>query len=205
VDEFFGNVEYSATGEILYDFIEKTKIVEIDYSIAMPLYAAIMTDTGSFRFDRTAPRIHRIVARLLGKGVDPSFVYSSIFEKGNFSRIKLLGRALNSMTLDSSEKISFMILKREDLKETGAVDADVEGFVNFCLTINNVQIGLLFYELKDGVKISFRSKGDIPVNELAAEFGGGGHLNAAGTRLFNVDLNEYIEKVVFAAQKFIEE
>ena len=89
------------------------------------------------------------------------------------------------------------------LKETGALESDVEGFVNFCLSIKGVKIGLLFFELKDGIKISFRSKVDIPINRLAAEFGGGGHYHAAGARIYDVPLDEYVEKVLNAALKYL--
>ena len=202
-DNYFGNTDYSATSEIVYDFIEQTKIVEIDYSIALQLYAGIMTDTGSFRFDRTNPRIHRIMAELLETGVNPTTVYDKIYDQFKFARVKLLGEALSSIELDSTKQIAIMSIKKEALTRTGATEADIDGFVNYCLTIQNIQIGILFYELKDGLKISFRSKEDIQVNKLAVEFGGGGHTNASGTRLFNTNIEEYKEKVIKAAQQYL--
>ncbi|MFA5806073.1 MAG: DHH family phosphoesterase, partial [Melioribacteraceae bacterium] len=80
-DNYSGSADYSATSEIIYEFIEQTKIVEIDYAIALQLYAGIMTDTGSFRFDRTSPRIHRIMAELLETGVNPTTVYNKIYDQ----------------------------------------------------------------------------------------------------------------------------
>lgn len=197
--------DYSSTGEIIYYFIKAANLGEIDYNIALQLYAAIMTDTGSFRFNRTTPKIHNIIADLLEKGVDPQKVYSNIFEMGSLGKVKLLGRALNSMQVNENEKVAYMIVTQKGIEETGCSEADVDGFVNYCLKISSVKIGLLFIELKNGMKVSFRSKGDIPVNKLAAEFGGGGHLNASGTRLFDTDFNEYINKVVKAADKYIPE
>ena len=79
----------------------------------------------------------------------------------------------------------------------------VDGFVNFALTSKGVEIGILFFELMDGLKISFRSKGEIPVNELASKFGGGGHLNASGTRLFNIKLKDLLPKVLSAAEDMV--
>jgi len=195
--------DYSSTGEIIYDFIKAANLGEIDYNIALQLYAAIMTDTGSFRFNRTTPKIHNIIADLLEKGVDPQKVYSNIFEMGSLGKVKLLGRALNSMQVNENEKVAYMVVTQKEIEETGCSEADIDGFVNYCLKISSVKIGMLFIELKNGMKVSFRSKGDIPVNKLAAEFGGGGHVNASGARLFETDFNEYINEVVKAADKYI--
>ena len=202
-DHVFGGTEYSATSEIIYDLIDETKIVELDYAIALQLYAGIMTDTGSFRFDRTSPRIHQIMAELLEKGVNPTDVYDKIYDQFKFGRVKLLGYALSTIMLEANGRIAYMIIKREQLEQTGATEADIDGFVNYCLTIKGVQIGILFYELKDGIKISFRSKGDISVGKLAKEFDGGGHTNASGIRLFNTTIDQVKEKIISAAQRYL--
>jgi len=199
----FCGTEYSATGEIIYEFLKETKIVELDYNIAVLLYAAIMTDTGSFRFERTSPKIHRIIADLLELGVDPTSVYDKIYDQSRFSKIKLLGESLAGIQLNEAKNIGWMVITREMLNRTNADESEVDGFVNFCLSIENVKIGILFFELKDGIKVSFRSKGNINVNKLAAEFGGGGHANASGTRLFHADLDEYISKILKSAEKYL--
>jgi phosphoesterase RecJ-like protein len=202
-DYIFGGTEYSSTGEIIYEIIEKTSLVELDNKIAVQIYAAIMTDTGSFRFERTSSRIHYIIAELLSKGVNPTHIYDQIFNRFKFGRIKLLGKALNSVSVDETGKIASMVISKNDLIETQTEEADVEGFVNFCLTIDGVQIAILFYELNDGVKISFRSKGNIAVNKLAETFNGGGHFNASGARLFDVEPQKLITRVVDEAKKYI--
>ena len=203
-DEYYNSTDCSATSEILYDFIDNTKIVEIDYNIALQLYAAIMTDTGSFRFERTTPKVHMIVADLISKGVSPVYVYEEVYNQGNFARIKLLGEALESIKLSPSGRVAYMTITQEAMRRTGATDADIDGLVDYCLSIINVKIGLLFYELKDGLKMSFRSKDDINVNKLAAKYQGGGHTNASGARLFNVKLEDYVEKVVEEADKYFD-
>lgn len=202
-DYLFGGIDYCATGEIIFDLIERTKIVEFDLKISELIYAAIMTDTGSFRFERTTSKVHRNIATLLETGVNPTIIYDNIFNTFHFGRVKLLGNALSSIKMDESKKIAYMVITSEDLKNTETSEADVEGFVNFCLTINNVQIAILFYELNDGVKISFRSKGSLPVNKLAGEFQGGGHISAAGARLYNVSLEKVIPNVISEAQKYL--
>ncbi|MGE5430567.1 MAG: DHH family phosphoesterase [Syntrophomonadaceae bacterium] len=203
VNHFFVDSNYSSTGQIIFDLINDTGIVALDYDLALPIYAAIMTDTGSFRFDRTTPAIHLIVARLLEAGVDPSYVYDQIYDQSHFGKIKLLGETLSSIRLAADNQIAYMVITREALSRSGAQEAEVDGFVNYCLSIRGVKIGMLFFELKDGIKVSFRSKGKIPVNLLAEEYGGGGHVNASGIRLAGASLDDHIAQIVEAAEKYL--
>ncbi len=204
VNHFFIDNNYSATGHIIYDFIKKTDIVKLDYSIAYNLYAAIMTDTGSFRFEKTTPEVHLIAAELLHFGIVPGEVFDKIYDQSLFSKIKLLGMALSTMELHGEEKqIGFMVLTREMFESTGAMESDTDGFVNFSLSVEKVKIGMLFLELKEGFKVSFRSKGNIPVNKLAAEFGGGGHFNASGLRITGGRMADYIPKILKRAEEYL--
>lgn len=201
-DYKFIDNEYSSTGEIIFSLIKVTGIVKLNYNIAFNLYAAIMTDTGSFRFDRTTPELHRKVAELLEAGVDATFVYDAIYDQSKFGKVKLLGRALNTLKLDAEGGVSYMVLMQNDFDETQAVESDTDGFVNFSLSIEKVRIGILFIELKDGFKVSFRSKGNIPVNLLAGEFGGGGHKNASGARFFHKKLNDNLNEILQKAEEY---
>jgi phosphoesterase RecJ-like protein len=203
VDHQFIDTDYCATGQIIYDFINQTKIVDLDFEIAEPLYAAIMTDTGSFRFDRTTPQVHLAIAELLKLGVNPEQVYDKLYDQSKFSKVKLLGRALNSINLLADNKIGYMIITQKDFEELGAIESDTENFVNHNLSIENVVLGILFIELKNGFKVSFRSKGDIPVNKLAKEFGGGGHTNAAGARFFTNNMQEMIPVILSKAELYL--
>lgn len=202
VNHQFIGIDYAATGHILYDFIKQTNIVSINKDIAVPLYAAIMTDTGSFRFERTTANIHRIIADLLEKEVNPIEVYDLLYDESKLSKIKLLGRCLNSLKLIADNKLGYTVLTQQDFNELNAYESDTENFVNFILSIEGVQIGILFIELKHGFKVSFRSKGQIPVNKLAGEFGGGGHLNAAGARFRDSEMNSMIPKILERAEKY---
>jgi phosphoesterase RecJ-like protein len=196
VDYSFIDTDYCATGHIIFDFVKKTNIIQIDYNIAYAIYASIMTDTGSFRFERTTAEVHIVVAELLKFGVNPEAVYDRIYDQSKFSKIRLLGRALESIQLKAENKLSYMILTQNDFDELNAIESDTENFVNYNLSIENVVLGILFIELKNGFKVSFRSKGDIPVNKLAAEFGGGGHTNAAGARFFTNNIKELIPVIL---------
>lgn len=203
VDHFFVDTNYSATGQIIFDFIKSTKIIDLDLKIAEAIYAAIMTDTGSFRFERTTSEVHKIVAELLELGVNPEKIYDQLYDQSKFSKVKLLGRALNSITLDADGKLGYMIITQNDFNELSAIESDTENFVNYNLSIENVVLGILFIELKNGFKVSFRSKGNIPVNKLAKEFGGGGHTNASGARFFTNNMQEMIPVILSKAKSYI--
>lgn len=202
-DHLFIDASYAATGHILFEFIKETNIVEIDLELAVPLYAAIMTDTGSFRFDRTSSEIHRIAAYLLDRGVNPSEVYDQLYDESKLSKLKLLGRSLNSLRLIAKNKIGYMSLTQEDFRELNGLESDTENFVNNIISVEGVVLGLFFIELKSGFKVSFRSKGQLPVNKLAAIFGGGGHINAAGARFYNSKMGTMIPEILREAEKFL--
>ncbi len=205
VHHSFVDSDYSATGHIIYDFIKKTSITELTFQIAYPLYAAIMTDTGSFRFERTSPEIHYIAAEFISKGVNPTEVYDKIYDQSRFSKIKLLGKALVTLQLYGKNKqISYMIIRQEDFEALNAHEQDTDTFVNFNLSIEGVKVGILFIELKEGFKVSLRSKGNIPVNKIAAEFGGGGHTNAAGIRIQNGMMENYIPVILKKSEEYSE-
>lgn len=202
-DFSFIDNNYSSTGEIVYDFFIETNIVEIDKLIAEAIYAAIMTDTGSFRFDRTTSKTHRVIAELLERGANPSEIYDRIYNQNKPGKLKLLGRALENIKFKSLSRIAYMIITKKDLLECDSQEEDVDNFVNYCLSIKGIKLGILFLELENGFKVSFRSKGDIPVNELAAEFGGGGHKNASGLRVFNKSLSKSTEIILLSAEKYL--
>ncbi len=199
----FIDINYSATGHILYDFIKSTDIVKINKEIAAPLYAAIMTDTGSFRFERTTADLHRIIADLLDTGVDPTEIYNQLYDESKLSKIQLLGKCLTSLKLIAEKQIGYMIITQKDFNEYDALESDTENFVNFILSIQGVKIGMLFIELKNGFKVSFRSKGKLPVNKLAGVFGGGGHTNASGARFRDAKMQDIIPKILNEAENLL--
>jgi phosphoesterase RecJ-like protein len=201
-NHFFINSDYAATAQILYDFVTKTKIVSMNKEIAYPIYAGIMTDTGSFRFERTDSNLHRIVADLLEYGVDPTEVYDKLYDESKFSKLKLLGRCLDSLQIIDNGEIGYMVITQKDFQELEAIESDTENFVNYGLSVEGVKLCLLFIELKNGFKVSFRSKGKLPVNKLAAEFGGGGHINAAGARFKDRNIEKMMPQILEAAKKY---
>ncbi|MGO9481775.1 MAG: DHH family phosphoesterase [Candidatus Kryptoniota bacterium] len=204
VDYTLIDLDSPATGEIVYECLTAYDPGLLDKGIAEPLYAAIMTDTGSFRFPRTDGDLHRIAAHLLDLGVDPTYVYNNLYEQNSVGRTRLLGEVLASVQLGYEGKLSYFSITQEQLKRNQVVPDETEQFVNYAGTIAGVMVSIFFMELSNGIKISFRSKGDIRVNELAKLYGGGGHKNAAGARLPDVKLDEIIPRVLKDARKILE-
>lgn len=202
-DHYFIDVTAVATGQIIYELIRETAVAALDRDIADCLYAAIMTDTGSFRFERTGFEVHQIAAELLRCGVNPTKIYDMIYDRNKFEKIKLLGDCLSKMTLIYEGKIAYIVITQKELNDYGLDESDIDGFVNYCLSVDGVKIGILFFEMNDGLKVSFRSKGTIPVNSLAEKFGGGGHINASGARISGNHFYDCIASVIDAAENFV--
>ncbi len=194
--------EATSTGELIYKLFRAMEI-PVTSDIATQLYTAIMTDTGSFRYPRTDPEIHQIAADLIAHGADPTACYVNVYEQWTTGRMRLMGEVLDSMKTAYEGKLAYVTCTQKMFHDTGTTEVETDNFTTYPMSIRGVVIGILFNELINGVKISFRSKGDIPVNQLAAEFGGGGHFNAAGARLVDISLEEAVRDVVDRAKKYL--
>jgi len=195
--------ESTSTGELIYKLLQAMDGIEFSAEIATALYTAIMTDTGSFRFPRTDAETHRITAHLLESGADPTRIYVNVYEQWSPNRMRLLGEVLDSMKTAYDGKLAYVVCTQKMFRDTGTTEVETDNFTTYPMSIAGVVIGILFNELKKGVKISFRSKGTIPVNQLAKEVGGNGHLNAAGARLFDVSLQDAVNDVTARAEKYL--
>jgi phosphoesterase RecJ-like protein len=196
-DEVLSDTSASSTAELIYDFICQMGWGEyIDKGVSECIYTGIMTDTGSFRFSSTKASTHRIAADLMDKGLVPSDVHQRIYDTNSFSRMKLIGHALSSnLILHKSGKAAIISLSLKEKNKFGYKKGDTEGLVNYGLSIEGVEIAMFLSEELDMVKFSFRSKGNVDVNEIArANFNGGGHRNAAGGRL-DCDLDGAMQKL----------
>ena len=202
-DYYISDTESPATGEILYRLFKNIGDNVIDKEIATALYTAIMTDTGSFRFDRTDSETHNITAELLKFDVDPFEIYSEVYNKASIGRLHLLGRFLNNITLVHNNSIAYSTVFQKDFAETDSDEYAIDGFTAHLMSLESVKLGILITETKQGVKISFRSKGEIYCNELAKEFGGGGHQNAAGAFTNGAKAEEILKEVIEKAKKYI--
>lgn len=192
----FSDTAFGSTCEMVYRFIEYLGQIDlIDKTIATCIYTGITTDSGSFRFPKTTPETHRIVANLLEKGVRNSEIHSQLFDNNSYNSLQLLGRALQNLKVLPQYKASYITLTQAELDEFNYHKGDTEGIVNYGLSVKGIIFTAIFIENKEEgiIKISLRSKGNFDVNKLAREyFNGGGHINAAGGRTF-VSMKETIE------------
>lgn len=202
-DYYFSDTDSPATGEILFKMFTINGINNIDKEIAVPLYTAIMTDTGSFRFPRTDSETHQITSKLIELGADPVIIFSEVYDKSTMGRIKLLSKFLNDIKTIHNDKLAYAHIYANDFTDTGTNVFDTEGFSHHLMSINSVQIGIILTQTPNGVKISFRSKGEIYVNNLAKEFGGGGHMNAAGAWIINGDMDKLTEEIIKKSNKYL--
>ncbi|ANT64835.1 MULTISPECIES: DHH family phosphoesterase [Prosthecochloris] len=175
----------SSTGELVYDLVramEKHLGKQLlDEQVAEGLYTAIMTDTGSFRFPKTSPYVYSIAGELVRAGADPNGIYDRVYNSLNPRSLKLLGSALNEIRFLDEENISWLFISQDMLKRTQSKLFDTDIIIKYLLSVPSVKIAVLMVEMLDGrTKASFRSRGEIPVNEIAGMYGGGGHRNAAG-------------------------
>lgn len=170
-----------ATGEIIYDLLRLGDPGDWQPAIIEALYAAIETDTGSFRFSNTTPRTHMIAADLLRRGVDPEQVYRHLHGTVPLKRLGILRIALNNLETDPDLPITWITIPREVTHDMDATADDLEGVAEYARSVEGTEVALLFRETLDGAtKVSFRSNGAVDVNAVAREFGGGGHVKASG-------------------------
>ncbi|MCX7985086.1 MAG: bifunctional oligoribonuclease/PAP phosphatase NrnA [Bacteroidetes bacterium] len=187
----------SATGEIVYRILNYMSDRQpVDKQVAYALYTAIMTDTGSFRYPKTDPEVHKIVAHLIQAGADPVLIHEAVYEQNTLEQLHLLGKVLQHIQIAHNGRVAYIVLTKELLNGYNADEIDSEFFIPFTMSIAGVQVGLMFSELDTCVKINFRSKGDIWINELAKQFGGNGHKNAAGARVKNLPLADAVTRVL---------
>jgi len=182
----YSDTTFGSTCEMVYNFISfLDKKEDLDKTIATCIYTGILTDSGSFRFPGTTGNTHRIIAELIDLGVENTQIPVLLFDNSSYSRLQLLGRALQNMKIFEAHKTSYMSLTQAELDSFDYVKGDTEGIVNYGLSIKGIVFTAIFIENKDEkiIKISFRSQGGFDVNQFARDhFNGGGHSNAAGGR-----------------------
>lgn len=187
----------AATAQLVYDFIVNVMgdHQAITPEIATCLYTGIMTDTGSFRFQTTTPSVHIIVADLITLGAKNWEIHEQVYNSYTENRLKFLGFCLvNRLEVLHEYRTALFSVSRQDLQRFNIATGDTEGLVNYALAISGMKLAALIVDRNDLVKLSLRSVGDFPCNEVCRDhFNGGGHRNAAGGNS-NESLPEVVQK-----------
>lgn len=194
----------AAAGELVFELLGLLPVT-LDHELALCLYVAISTDTGSFRYDGVRPDTHRITARLLETGIPAGYINKKLYEEKPLVCLQVLSEALKTLEVSPCGRVSSMYIERRTLNRLNARDEHVDGVTNYPRMIEGVELALFFRELEDKrYKISFRSKHFLDVNKLAARFGGGGHHRAAGCIMAG-ELADIRRRVMEAAMAALEE
>lgn len=172
-----------ATGRLIVEAMDALG-VELTAKAATPLFAAIATDTGWFRFPSVTPITYRTIARLVEAGANPSQLFQQLYDRNTAARVRLHGRVMESLKLELEGRVAFGQATEEDFATTGAAQADTEDVVNRLLSVEGVEVAVLLAAMEPGlVKASLRSRSLVDVRPVAEKFGGGGHAKAAGVRI----------------------
>jgi phosphoesterase RecJ-like protein len=182
-----------ATAEMVYELIRAAQ-VPLTPEMATCLYTAVLTDTGSFCFAGTNEHTFALAEELVRAGADPAHIAQNVYFTRPESKMRLLGEALKTMQRRGS--LMWMHVTQDHMHQTGALEEDCEGLVNYALGIDGIETALFFRELPGGrFRVSLRSKGKIDVACIAEQFGGGGHRCASGCSIAG-PLDRAVDEIV---------
>ncbi|WP_199118774.1 bifunctional oligoribonuclease/PAP phosphatase NrnA [Pedobacter sp. ASV28] len=178
------DINACAAAQLVYDFIvnvmKEANLINKD--VATCLYTGIMTDSGSFRFPSATSAVYRIAADLIDLGAEHWRIHQLVYDNASENRLRFLGYCLsNKLEILRDFNTALITVSKEELEKYHISTGDTEGIVNYALSINGIKLAAFIIERTDRVKLSLRSTGDFPANEICKKyFQGGGHRNAAG-------------------------
>ena len=198
----YKDYQAEATGQLVVQAADALN-VPLNRTMGVPIFAAIATDTGWFRFASVTPATFRAIARLVDVGVVPAEIYADLYERDTLGRLKLRGLILSRTEAELDGALMHTYVVKEDFAATGALPSDTEDAINLTLGVQGAQAAVLLIEqLRGGFKISFRSRCGMDCNDVAQQFGGGGHKAAAGA-FQEGPLEEVRERVVSAVREAV--
>ncbi|MDX8408759.1 MAG: bifunctional oligoribonuclease/PAP phosphatase NrnA [Mariprofundales bacterium] len=185
---------YCSTGVMVHDLIVADGGT-ITLSMAEAIYVTMITDTGNFRHRGVNGDVHRLAARLLDLGVEPERIGNEVYSNNSHARMHLLGLALKSLDFSNENTVAWLHITNESYQTSGADVEDTEGLIDVAASVEGVEVAV-FIRPHDATswKVSFRSRGQIHVGDLAGQLGGGGHPNASGCQVRG-DLSEVRSRV----------
>jgi phosphoesterase RecJ-like protein len=170
----------AACGELVFTLIDAIG-APLTPEIATHLYLAILTDTGSFHFSHLTPRTYELAGRAVAAGADPQWIARTHYDSNSLARVRIFGAVLNGMAIHAGGRVALLTITEQLARDLGGTYDDTEGLINFPLTVKDIQAVAFFKEMgPNDWRVSLRSKGPVDTGRIAKQFGGGGHLNAAG-------------------------
>ncbi|MBP8984334.1 MAG: bifunctional oligoribonuclease/PAP phosphatase NrnA [Syntrophobacterales bacterium] len=190
----------SSVGELIFRLIDEMG-ADVTKEIAVNLYTAIVTDTGSFRYSNAGKNTFAIAGKLVEAGAKPHKIAEKVYESNPPEKMKLLAKVLETLECHWDGKISTLFVSQAMIREAGALPEYTENFVDFARAIEGVEVAAFFIEMDGGrYRVSLRSKGRISVEKVARTYGGGGHFNAAACIISGslVDVRDRIVQSIMA-------
>jgi phosphoesterase RecJ-like protein len=173
----------AAIGELIYQILLILK-VDLDYDLAVCIYTTLLTDTGSFRYSNTSPRALHTAAEMVAQGVSPWEVALAVYESQPLARLNLLALVLPTLRVDPTGRYGTITITQAMFEQTATGEEHIDGFINFPRGIEGIEVAVQYRQVgSERFKVSFRSRGNVNVAEIASLFAGGGHANAAGCAL----------------------
>lgn len=186
----------SSTGEMVYDLAAALG-AEISERAAECLYAAINTDTGSFRYESTSSHTFAVASALVGCGARPDVVANQLYDNYTLGRLRLMQEVLGTLEMHERDRIAVIRVTQNMLERTFTTMEDTEYFINFPRAVATVRVAVFLKEIEPGhVSVSLRAKGHVDVSLVAAQFGGGGHRNASGCRFEGTSMDRVRDTLV---------
>jgi phosphoesterase RecJ-like protein len=194
--ELFKNTTAEAVGRMAVEAAAELG-VEMTPEIATPLFAALATDTGWFRFGSVKEETYLAAARMVRAGASPSKIYGQLYERETVGRVKLRGTVLARVQTELDGRLAHTFIMPDDYEKTGAQTTDTEDLINLALEIEGTVFAVILVgQVDGGYKMSFRSRCQSGANEVAQEFGGGGHKAAAGAFIGSDDFEAVQDQVL---------
>lgn len=201
--EYYVEASAAAAAQVIAKLIRLMN-VEFDKDIANAIYTGITTDTGCFRYTNVTAETHRIAADMIDCGAESGMINRLIFETKSRSRLEIERRVMDSIQFYLDGRCAIAYATIDMMKESGAVDSDMEGVSSLPRQIEGVMAGITLREKNNGkFKVSVRTTDELDASAICANFGGGGHKAAAGCMITGT-LNEAIEQIIEVVRKALE-
>ena len=208
IDHHVSNTRFAKTNFVLdnasncenvFRLVKEMKI-NVSERIANLLAVGLVTDTGAFKHKNVTSETFEVASELLSKGADFNAIIYHNFNKQSKSRAKLFGLVMSKIRYFYDDRLALICITKRDIEACGAKADETEGFIDFIMGVDSVEIGVSLLEIGvNNYKVSFRSKGPN-VNAVAGTFGGGGHLLASGCQIQG-EYEEVVDKVCFASSR----
>lgn len=185
--------EYASASQVAYALFDR--LYEVDAEASTCFYAALLSDTRYFTTSSVNEEVFSVAKDLVNKGAKPDKIAYHFTQRRSLASVRILEKALASLSLYQEAKIAVLFVTREEIVASGAKVSDMEGIVDYARSLATVEVALFAMELKEGIRISLRSK-KVDVSQVALAFNGGGHKVAAGFTLTQCNLQQSIDRIL---------